>query len=88
MAALLLGSSRSSGLPYDIYLDLSGIGHLVLDPLGYVTGHDHHVVLTHLLRDDHDADLTSCLYCKGLFHALVGIGYVLKLLQPLGIGLQ
>ena len=68
--------------------DLSGIFKLVLDFLYDVVGNEHHLVVVHHIRLDHDSDFTSRLNCVGFFNAVEFVRYLFKLRQSLDVVLE
>lgn len=68
-----------------MYLDLSGIIHLVFDPLSNFSCNEYHLFVVYLLGNYHYADFTACLDSVGFLNALVGGAYFLKLLETLDV---
>ena len=79
--SLLLCVLHSLGFPDHIDLDLAGIFQLGLDLLGNISCQMDHIVLGNDLGLDHDTDLAASLDGECLFHAGVGAGEFLQLLQ-------
>ena len=68
-----------------MYLDLSGIIHLVFNPLSNFSCNEYHLFVVYLLGNYHYADFTACLDSVGFLNALVGGAYFLKLLETLDV---
>ena len=60
-----------------MYLDLSGIIHLVFNPLSNFSCNEYHLFVVYLLGNYHYADFTACLDSVGFLNALVGGSYFL-----------
>ena len=70
------------------YLDLAGVGQLVLDLLGDIAREQDHLVLADVLRLDHDADLAAGLDGVAAGDAGEALGDLLELFETLDVVLD
>lgn len=69
--AILFCVADGPGLPYNGDLDLTGVGHLILDFLGQVEGQLVGFVVADFISTHNHPEFTSGLYRKGFYDARV-----------------
>ena len=77
-----------AALTDDMYLYLSGILELALDPFNDVVRHEHHGIVIYHLGLDHYADLASCLDRVRFFDAVEVVGDLFEFREPLDVVLE
>ena len=85
---LLLGISHAAGLTDNRNLNLTRIGHLVLNLCCNLVRELDAFLVAHLVGTDNHAQLATCLDGVSLNHARVAHGYSLKVIKTLDVSLD
>src|SRR5262245_3404141 len=76
------------GLPDHGHLDLTRVGHLLLDPPRHVARQQDGLVVGYGAGIDDDADLPSGLHGIGPLDAFEGVADALQIVEPFGVALE
>lgn len=68
-----------SQLADHIHFDLTRIFQIRFDLFGYITRHQNHGCIIHLIRHYHNSNLSACLNSKRFLYSLEGVRNIFQL---------